>query len=54
MRNSQNGKTICPNLRRFTCTICKKTGDEAHSPYFCPERSIILLAHKFKKLKYVL
>ena len=33
----EDGIVRCPILRMFVCNICGKTGDEAHTPKYCPE-----------------
>jgi len=35
LKNS-SGLVTCPVLRSFTCTICKATGDFAHTQRYCP------------------
>lgn len=30
------GRTTCPVLRKYTCPICGKSGDEAHTIKYCP------------------
>lgn len=32
-----DGKTTCPVLRKYTCPLCGKTGDEAHTIKYCPK-----------------
>ncbi|XP_048377681.1 nanos homolog 1-like [Stegostoma tigrinum] len=31
----EDGRTVCPILRRYTCPVCKATGDSAHTKRFC-------------------
>merc|ERR1719292_63685 len=35
LKNS-SGLVTCPVLRSFVCTICKATGDFAHTQRYCP------------------
>ncbi len=30
------GRVTCPVLRRYTCPICRSSGDEAHTIKYCP------------------
>ena len=30
------GRITCPVLRRYTCPICRSSGDEAHTIKYCP------------------
>ncbi|XP_059182714.1 nanos homolog 1 [Centropristis striata] len=34
---SNDGKVICPVLWKYTCSICKATGDKAHTRRYCPQ-----------------
>ncbi|VDM39221.1 unnamed protein product [Toxocara canis] len=36
LRNTRTGITTCPKLRQQVCALCNATGDQAHTPYFCP------------------
>ena len=34
----ENGQVVCPILMKHVCPICEKTGTEAHTVKYCPER----------------
>lgn len=34
------GRTTCPVLRKYTCPICGKSGDEAHTIKYCPKNEV--------------
>ncbi|XP_014236141.1 uncharacterized protein LOC106658631 [Trichogramma pretiosum] len=34
-----DGRIMCPILRRYTCPICKANGDKAHTIKYCPINS---------------
>ncbi|XP_010772257.1 nanos homolog 2-like [Notothenia coriiceps] len=38
MLKSDEGKLICPILRRYTCPLCGASGDQAHTRRYCPQR----------------
>ncbi len=41
-------KISCPTLRGIVCSICKATGDQAHTPKYCP---ILLKQAKFRQIQ---
>ena len=40
-------KIMCPTLRGIVCPICKATGDQAHTPKYCP---VLLKQAKYKQI----
>jgi hypothetical protein len=39
--NDENGGVVCPILSSYTCPFCHRTGNEAHTKKYCPEKKII-------------
>lgn len=39
MLKTSDGRVVCGYLRRYTCPVCRASGDNAHTIKYCPVRA---------------